>query len=53
MTASTVIVANLGFDAYIRKLDGTNDTLKYSAQIDELTYTHNIIDKHVIYLRLI
>jgi len=45
--AGMLVVTNLGFNAYIRKLDKTNDSLKHA--IDELTYTHSIIDKYVIY----
>ncbi|TCK60666.1 sensor domain-containing diguanylate cyclase [Seleniivibrio woodruffii] len=45
--AVILLITNMGFNIYIRKLDKTNETLKQA--IDELTYTHNIIDQYVIY----
>jgi diguanylate cyclase (GGDEF)-like protein/PAS domain S-box-containing protein len=47
IAVSTLTVVNLGFNAYIRRLDKTNETLNKT--LDELSYNHAIIDKYVIY----
>ena len=47
MAILTLAVVNIGFNAYIGRLDKTN--LYLNRAKDELTFNHNIIDKYVIF----
>ncbi len=43
----TVFVVNLGFKLYAQRVKKYQESLNYA--LGELTYTHNIIDKYIIY----